>query len=70
MYNKAISADLVHKAETESPDVVKQKEEDTGLSTEEPDNFSEMWQLMCCSTPLSVHFLSYKMEILTKTTLS
>lgn len=70
MCNKAISADLVHKAETESPDVVKQKEEDTGLSTEEPDNFSEMWQLMCYSTPLSVHFLSYKMEILTRNTLS
>lgn len=30
--NKAISADLVHNEELESPDVVKQKEEDTGLA--------------------------------------
>lgn len=29
---KAISAELVHSEEIQSPDVVKQKEEDTGLA--------------------------------------
>ena len=30
--NRAISADLVHNEELESPDVVKKKQEDTGLA--------------------------------------
>lgn len=66
--NKAISADLVHNEEIESPDVVKQKEEDTGLARHREPEDSSSVPVHVLSTLLSTHFLSYKMGVATRTT--
>ena len=50
--NKAISADLVHNEEIESPDVVKQKEEDTRLARHRARRLQQCYS-SCAINPIS-----------------
>lgn len=51
MCNKAVSADSVHREETESPDVVKQKDKDTGVGPEDANDFQQCDTYVCAIQP-------------------